>query len=178
LNAKRLSLLLLLGLLVAALVGPGMAAGAEPRTTVVESIMIHNTAFRPFSDVDGYRNGQWLELESDGGGGGRFAASIPLPATVVSFRRITLYAYDNSESADVSMSLYRQNPALGSPFVELGALTTVGATETDPQAVYTTAISPRKVDTSRFTLFLWLRVPDPGFKVYGVKVTYSYETGT
>ena len=64
--------------------------------------MIHNTAFRPFSDVDGYRNGQWLVLDSDGGGGGRrFAASIPLPANVVSFRRITLYAYDNTESADV-----------------------------------------------------------------------------
>nr|MCU0280548.1 hypothetical protein [Acidimicrobiia bacterium] len=164
-----------LGLLVAVLVGPGMAAGAGPRTTVVESIMIHNTEFSPFDSNQDYSAGQRLETY---GGTGRFTAPIPLPATVVSIRRITLYAYDNSANADVSLSLYRSAPAQGDAFVELGGVATVGAVETDPQVQYTTAISPRTVDRSRFSLFLWLRVPEPGLKVYGVKVTYSYETGT
>ena len=56
----------------------------------------------------------------------------------------------------------------------------MGANETDPQVQYTTAISPRRVDRTRFGLFLWLRIPEPepGLVFYGVKVTYAYETGT
>jgi hypothetical protein len=175
LDAKRLSLLLVLGLLLAVLVGPGMVAGAGPRTTVVESIMIPAAEFLPTLDDWDYQRGPSIFVES---GVGRFTASIPLPALVVSIRRITLYAYDNSDSADVSVTLYRHAPAAGEDFVDLGGVATAGAAATDPQVQYTTAISPRTVDRTRFGLFLWLRIPEPGLKVYGVKVTYAYETGT
>jgi hypothetical protein len=56
-----------------------------------------------------------------------------------------------------------------------GHVCTFGTSQTDPQVFSTTAISPRLVKTANHGSYLWLLVPDGDTRLYGVRVTYSYE---
>lgn len=173
-RTSRLWVPVLVGCLVAGLVGVGGggAVAVEPRT-VTASIMIPTAAFIPAYDgIDYYNNGQETTM---GTAGGTVFALLSFPVPVVSIRRITVYAYDNTGAANVCAGLYRSRPPAGARDF-IGEICTVDST-TDPQTVYTTQISPRQVNTAFHGPYLSVSLSAPGVKFYGVKVTYTYDPG-
>jgi len=172
-----ISTVMLLALLVTvALSVPGdggQAAAVEPRT-VTASLMIPAAALVPIVDSYDYtNNGYDLKVDSDHG---YFTAPVFFPVPVVNIRRITLYAWDNNGAAQICIWLYRARPAAGGGDSQ-GSVCT-GNSAANPQAPYTTAISSRRVNTASQAAYLWVRITAPGVALYGLKVTYSYETGT
>ena len=172
-RSKSLWVPVLVGCLVAVLLGPagGGAGAVEPRT-VTASIMISDAAFSTNNDVFDYAKGSAIQALS---GSPNFAAPLSFPVPVVSIRKITLYAYDSDPGKNVCVRLYRSRPADGTAN-HLGVVCTVDTTA-DPQTAYTTEISPRQVNTAFHGPMLMLYLSAPGVKFYGVKITYTYETG-
>ena len=169
-RTQRLWVPVVVGLLVAVLLGPagadGALAAAEPRVTVA-SIMIPAAVFIPFSDYVQYQYGTFLQAPS----GGSFSAPVSFPVAEVDIRRITIYAYENSISWSTCAWMYRANPAV--PVAAgLGAVCTQDSSA-DPQVRSSTAISPRHVDTAVHGPYVMVALA-PGTRLYGVKVTYSY----
>jgi len=165
---------LLVGLLVAVLIGPGGGAvtAAEPRLTT-QSIMVPAAAFTPSADTFQYLNNGWIiEAQS-----GVFVAPLQFPVQQVSIRRLTIYAYDHmstgGQTTDVCVYLFRSAPA-NAAVITQGEVCTFGSSATDPQIFSTTAISPRSVNTAVHGSYLWVFIPDGDTRFYGVKVTYSY----
>jgi hypothetical protein len=172
-TTRRLWVPLLVGLLVAALIGPGMVAGAEPRVTVTKALMIPAAAAIPISTYMEYNNvGSQVRIEGSGEGG--FTVPLSFPVSVVTIRRITVYAYDNDASHDVGVALRRTYPPDNTE-VGLGWVTTSGASTADPQSVTSSAISNRTVSTANYGLFLWIQMAGGSTRLYGVKILYSYE---
>jgi hypothetical protein len=135
--------------------------------------MISSAAFIPAGGgVDYISSGATLTLDSGQGG---FAAPLSFPAPVVNIKRITVYAYDNTASALISASVYRSRPSDGEEDYA-GSIATVDSSA-DPQVVSLTAISPRRVTTATHGPYLWVWFNGSGVKLYGVKVTYSYDPG-
>ena len=170
-RTRRLWIPVLVGLLVGGAlgVGGGGAVAAEPRITTA-SIMIPAAAFIPDLDDCDYDNGGYsLEVTSGTCG---FIAPLSFPVPVVNIKKITLYAYDNDDSSQVCVKLYRARPADASQDSTGGSLCTLDASA--PQAPYKTAINPRRVNTASQGAYLWVRLYSPTVALYGVKVTYSY----
>jgi hypothetical protein len=168
---SRVWIPVLVGLLVAVLLGPAGVTAVEPRT-VTASIMVPAAAFIPTSDNVDYSNASALDLDTGTGG---FTALLSFPVAEVNIKRITLYAHDENSAARVCVSLRRSRPADGlAP--EVGRVCTVDSADL-PQSAFTTAISPRQVDTAFHGPFLWVSLSGPGVWFYGVKITYSYEAG-
>jgi len=168
---KRLWVPVLVGLLVAGVlgVGGGGAVAVEPRLTTA-SIMIPAAAFIPTTDNWDYSTGgNYLAVS---GGNSGFSAPVSFPVPVVSIKKITLYAYDNTNLSAVCASPYRANPAAATQVLQ-GIICTSGASTLDPQVLITTAISPRRVNTAIHGAQLWVDL-GPGTKFYGVKVTYTH----
>jgi hypothetical protein len=163
----------LVGLLVAALLGPGMVAGAEPRVTVTRSIMIPGVAFNPMNEHQEYDMGISAVMGSATGTTTLFAP-LWFPVTVVSIKKITLYAYDGSTGGDVWLWLDRAYPPGVTSTDPLGQVGTAGSI--GKQVVSTTVISPRQTNTANYALMLRVEIR-PGTSLYGVKVTYSYDAG-
>lgn len=167
---KRLWIPVLVALLVAVLIGPGMVAGAEPRTVVTRALMIPAAAAIPgWGDMDYSNNGGVLTV---GSGIGTFDIPLSFPVPVVTIKRITLYAYDSDPLSGSSANLWRIYP----PQAEqswLGTAHTVDSAD-DPQIVTTTAITPRTVNTANYGLFLAVHLSGTA-EFYGVKILYSYE---
>jgi hypothetical protein len=171
-TSRRLLVPVLAALLVAALVGPGMVAGAEPRTTVTKALMIPAAAAIPISTYMEYNNvGYHVRLEAGTDGG--FTVPLSFPVSVVTIKRVTLYAYDNDSGHDVGVSLRGAYPP-GATDIWLGWVTTSGASADDPQTVTTTEISPRTVNTANYGLYLWIQLGG-STRFYGAKILYSYE---
>ena len=173
-RTSRLWIPLLVGLLVAGAlgVGGGGAVATEPRVTTA-SIMVPASAFIPTKDDFDYDNGgDSLQVTS---GTGAFIAPLSFPVPVVNIKKITVYAHDNTASALISASVYRSRPADGEED-HAGSVATVDSSA-DPQVVSMTAISPRRVTTATHGPYLWVWFTGSGVRLYGVKVTYSYETG-
>lgn len=168
-TSKRLWVPVLAGLLIAGLlgVGGGGAAAVEPRT-VAASIMIPAAAFTPSSDNRDYDNyGDNLLLNTGTGG---FIAALSFPVPVVEIRRITLYA-----QRGICVHLFRSRPA-AAVADHAGMVCTADSTAAS-QTVFTTAISPRQVDTAFHGPYLLVSLSGPGVYFYGVKINYSYEAG-
>ena len=169
---RRLWVPALVGVLVTVLLGPAGVTAVEPRT-VTASIMIPATAFIPNSDsVDYFSSGLDLITPT---GIGNFTAPLSFPVPVVSIKKITLYAFDNDTSGFVATALGRSRPADGA-VAEAVLLRSVDS-PADPQAIYTTTISPRQINTAFHGPSLLVTLGGPNVKFYGVKVTYSYDPG-
>jgi hypothetical protein len=169
-TSRRLWVPVLVALLVATLIGPGMMAGAEPRVTVTKTIMIPAAAFNPGEGGYNYLNdGYRLVMPT---GGGVFIALLDFPVPEVNIKKITLYARDTGLGG-VCVELNRVRPATGSEDV-MGSICTSDSAA-NPQVVYTTAISPRQVDTAFQGAYLAVSQSYPSVNFYGVKITYSYE---
>jgi hypothetical protein len=168
--SRRLWVPLLVALLVAALIGPGVMTGAEPRATVTRALMIPAAAAIPgWSDMDYSNNGGTLTL---GSGIGTFSIPLSFAVPVVTLKRITLYAYDNGPGSQASANLWRTYPPEAAQ-AWLGTAATIDGAD-DPQTVTTTTISPRTVNTANYGLFLAVHLSGTA-KFYGVKILYSYE---
>ena len=159
----------LVGLLVAALVGPTVVTAAEPRLTT-KTIMVPAAAFIPTTDNSDYGN-EGLALWV-GSSYGNFTAPLSFPVPVVNIKKITLYALDDNAGAGICATLYRARPADASDD-SAGQVCTTNASA--PQSPYTTTISPRRVNTGLQGPYLWVNISGPSVWLYGVKVTYSYE---
>jgi hypothetical protein len=159
-------------LLAAILVGvSGATSRAEPQT-VTGTIMIPAAAFGP---VDGQNT--WSSPDDNRlMGTGAFRAPAEFPVPLVSVRRITLYAGDGSAVMNVCAHLFRSAPATGA-FVETGFTCTVYPAPGDPQASFSTDISPRRVDTRLHGSFVLVNLY-PNLSLYGVQITYAYEAGS
>ena len=169
---RRIWIPVLAALLVAALIGPGVVVGAEPRTEVTRSVMIPAAAAVPVDETVLYHNyGNYLSIDS---GEGSFTLPVSFPVQTVTIRKITLYAYDNVAGASVAASLLRTRPSAGFYTDFMGTVTT-NLSPSNPQVVTTTAISPRLVNSANHGLALWVYIEAPGIKFYGVKILYSYE---
>ena len=169
-RTRRLWVPLLMGLLVAGMlgVGGGGAVAAEPRLTTV-SVMIPAAAFFPTLDDWDYGNsGFGLYVTS---GSGNFIAPLTFPVPVVNIKKITLYAYDNDGLKEVCVTLYRARPADAAEDTTGQVCTLDGSA---PQYASTTLISPRRVTTASQGAYLWVSIGGPGLWLYGVKVNYSY----
>jgi hypothetical protein len=172
---RRIWIPVLVGLLVAVLLGPagGAVAAAEPRVTVA-SIMVPAAAFTPTVDEADYLNAvNYLGVNNSGH---YFFAPLSFASPEVSVRRITLYAYDNDADAshEVCVWLYRSNPATAGAVFQGSVCTSDDAA--DPQAVFTTAIAPKTVNTAVHGSYLRIGINPGAERLYGVKVTYTYET--
>ena len=171
-RTNRFWIPVLVGLLVAVLLGPAGVTATEPRVTVT-AVMVPAAAFIPASDTFVYGNGgRTLSVLS---GHGSFTAPLFFPVPVVRINRITLYAFDNSSPAMICVQLFRTRPAAAAED-EAGQVCS-GNSAIDPQVAYTTAIDPRQVGATVQGAYLWVYLSDPGVRLYGVKVNYSYDTG-
>ena len=170
---RRLWVPVLVGCLVAVLLGPAGVTATEPRT-VTASIMIQASAFTPDNESGGYTN-NGIYLSTSAGSYLGFVAPIVLPVSTASIRRITLYAYDNS-AAGVCVTLRRARPAAASG--DSAAKVCSSNSPSDPQTVGSATISPRQVDTSFHGPMLYAEFSGEAIRLYGVKVTYTYEAGT
>ena len=172
-RTRRLWFPLLAGLLVAGVLGVGGvgAAALEPRT-VTASIMVPAAAFNPNTDDWDYINQGFNIAMNDGSG--NFTAPLSFPVGVVNIKRITLYAYD-SGAEKVCATLYRSRPPAGDEGLT-GTVCTADSAA-DPQTAYTTAISPRQVNTAFHGPYLRVYLSSPSVYFYGVKITYSYDAG-
>jgi hypothetical protein len=172
-TTRRLWVPLLAALLVAALVGPSAVTAAEPRDSV-GTMTIPAAAFSPTRDDWDFSNaGDALWLDS--GTTAAFTAPLFFPVPEVTIRKITLYAYDNS-GADFCVGIYRTIPAAGSEQAMATACST-GAGDS-VRAFTETTFSYRRI-TGAYGPYLYLSLmPDYGqYRLYGVKITYTYETG-
>ena len=162
-------------LLVAMFVGPGGVTATEPRLTTA-SIMIPASAFHPTSDDVDYKNEAYLKANSATGVNGYFQAPLVFPVPVVNIKRITLYAYDRISNGQACLQLRRSRPPLHETLTA-GQVCT-GSTSSGAVTVFTTDISPRRVDTANAAAYLWVSVTGTGatddVAVRGVRVTYSY----
>ena len=174
-RTTRLWIPLLVGCLVAVLLGPagGSAVTATEPRTVTASIMIPAAAFIPTrDDWDYYNGGLYLNAAT---GNSMFQAPLAFPVPQLNIRRITLYAFDDTAAQDVCASLIRSDPRNGAYGTGMGQVCTSDSALT-PQVATTTAISPRRINTATYGPHL-LVIVDPETTLYGVKVTYTYETG-
>ena len=167
-TTRRLWVPVLVGLLVAVLFGPAGVTAVEPRT-MTASIMIPAAAFVPDSNTIAHWNGGTYLTVSDQG---YFVAPVIFPVREVSVRRITTYAVFNGLGS-VRVVLFRSSIAA---FTVTGMGTVLNMNTDGSQAVYTTEISPRKVNTALQAAVLGLEVNGPGASFRGVKITYTYET--
>ena len=163
---------LLVWLLVAALLGPGVVAGAESRTTVTAALTITGSAALPVQEDMHYSTS--LSVLNAWAEGLWFTVPLTFPAPVVTIKRITAYVYDNSAWA-VGVSLMRAHPPTGQD-TTLGEIWSTGASLTAPRTVTSSEISPRTVNTANYPLYLRIGMSE-GTRLYGVKILYTYETG-
>jgi hypothetical protein len=172
-TTRRLWVPVLVGLLVAVLLGPAGVTATEPRT-VTAKIMIPAAAFIPSQDVQG----DW-DYNNTGAGlqpyplPGRFVAPVPTPEPSVSIRRITIYASDG-----VCVELHRFTPAAAAVGVIYDTKMTTACTALRGglyQTVYSTVRRPSTVNRSNHGLYLWADI-DASRVLRGVQITYTYET--
>lgn len=172
-RTKTLWIPVLVGCLVAALIGPGMVAGAEPRATVSVTVVVPAGAFTPADDSVDYSRGPG-QLQTDSGSG-TFAAPVFFEAPTVTIKKVTFYAVD-AGSGSLMLGLYRTQPAEDRT-IQLGEVYTTGSSW-EMQTVTLSDLSERRI-TGAYgaTLNVYLPGTYPnGYKFIGAKVTYTYET--
>jgi hypothetical protein len=171
-TTRRLWVPVLAALLVATLVGPagGAVTAAEPRATV-GTITIPAGAFIPTRDDWDFSNaGDALWLDS--GTTAAFTAPLFFPVPEVTIRKITLYAYDNG-GGDICVGIYRTTPATGGEQA-MSTACSVGASDS-VRAFTATTFAHRRI-TGAYGPYLYLPLTPAyaQYRVYGVKITYTY----
>jgi len=110
-TARRLWIPVLVGLLVAGMLGVGgggAVEAAEPRLTT-RTITIPAAAFNPVNNTTDFgSNGDELWTFT---GGGNFTAPLFFEAPEVTIRKITLFAWDHSSGDNICVGLFRTTPA-------------------------------------------------------------------
>lgn len=168
---RRMWVPALLAALVVGLIGPSVVSAVEPRATT-KKVMIPAAAFIATTDQWDYsNNGVNLSMMS---GSGNFTAPIPfnVPASRVSIKKIVLYAYDDDGGDTVCVYLYRAEPTLAMESFS-GQVCTSDSNLT-PQAIETSAIYPRLVNTGLHGAYLWVNLSGTSVIFYGAVVSYSY----
>ena len=165
----------LAALLVAALVGPagGVVTAAEPRL-ITRTITIPAGAFSAATDnIDFINYGSELWTQS---GGGNFVAPLFFEAPRVTIKKITLYGYDNGGS-NICLILYRTTPTSGGQQI-MGEACSTGASSTYSREFTLTALTPRVI-TGGYGPYLMLNLPGSSvsYAFFGVRITYTYESG-
>ena len=182
-RTRMLSTAVLLALLVTvALSVPGdggQAAAVEPRT-VTAKIMIPAGAFMPqqlFPTLAGWNYQNTGDRLDPLGYGGVFVAPVEFPRPIVSVTGITLYAWDNDPTGAVSAALYRSIPTQGDNATVRQAQVETVNSAADPQVVSTQyRIYSATVNRAVHSSYLLVVLPSEGI-LYGVQITYSYQTG-
>ena len=162
----------LVALLVAALIGPGITAGAEPRAAVSVTVVIPAAAFTPTDDSVDYSRGPG-QLQTDTGSG-TFAAPVFFEAPTVTIKKVTFYAID-AGSGNLILGLYRTQPAQDQT-IQLGEVYTTGSSW-DMQTITLSSLTERKI-TGAYgaTLNVYLPGTYPnGYRFLGAKVTYTFQ---
>lgn len=171
---KALWMPVLVGCLVAVLIGPGMTAGAESRATESVTVVIPAAAFRPSNDSVDYSGGG-DELVTDSGSGS-FFAPVYFQAPSVTIKKVTFYAVD-AGSGNLVLGLYRTQPAVEHSTTQLGEVYTTGSSW-GMQVITLSDLTDRRI-TGAYGAVLAVYLPGTypnGYKFLGAKVTYSYET--
>jgi hypothetical protein len=175
-RTRTLSTALLVGLLVSVLLslpgdGERVAAAVEPRLTTAR-IMVPAAAFIPAASWMNYTGGDFL-MTSDTAS---FFAPIAFPVPVVNIQGITVYATDMEADDSVCVYLYRSSPIHGREGIRFQGQACTTDSSVDPQAVSNLRrIYPTLVNTAVHGSYLWASVTGGSF-MYGVQVTYSYQT--
>jgi hypothetical protein len=182
-TTRRLWVPVLIAVLVGALgavvlVGPLGAgrqaqAAVEPRVTVTRTMTVPAAAFGPMDDNTDFFNNSVSILTVSGSG--EFVAPVFFEAPEVTVRKITLYAYDGG-GANACVKLLRIPPA-ASDGTLMGEACSTGAAF-GVRAFAQTSLNPRRVAAGQGAA-LWLSLPGDGtgWAFYGVRITYTYETG-
>jgi len=167
---------------VAALSLPGegwQAKAMEPRLATAR-IMIPAAAFIPqqlFPTLAGWNYQNTGDRLDPLGYGGVFVARVDFPRPSVTITGITLYARDNDPAGAVTASLYRSTPAQGDDATVRQAQVETANSTADPQVVSTQyRIYSATVNRAFHSSYLRVVLPGAG-TLYGVQITYSYETG-
>ena len=174
-RTRMVSTALLLALLVAVLLslpaGGGQAGAVEPRTTTAK-IMIPAAAFIPAASWMDYTGGDFL-MTSDLAS---FFAPLAFPVPVVNIKSITVYATDMQPDDSVCVYLYRSSPIHGHEGTRFSGQACTTDSSADPQAATNLRrIYPSLVNTAVHGSYLWASVTGGAF-MYGVQVTYTYQT--
>jgi len=174
-RTRILSTALLLALLVAVLLslpGEGGQAGAVEPRVATGKIMIPAAAFIPAASWMSYTGGAFLMTPDTAS----FFAPLAFPVPVVNIQGITVYATDLQPDDSVCVYLYRSSPIHGREGIRFQGQACTADSSADPQAVSNLRrISPTLVNTAVHGSYLWASVTGGSF-MYGVQVTYSYET--
>lgn len=174
-RTRTVTTALLVALLVAVLVSlPGdreRATAIEPRA-VTAKIMVPAAAFIPAANWMAYGTGDFLMTPDYAS----FYAPIIFPVPVVEIQKITVYATDTKAADEVCVYLYRGSPIHGRAGIRYAGQACTTDSPDDPQVVSNLRrLYPRLVNTSVHGSYLWASVKGGAF-MYGVQVTYTYET--
>ena len=176
-RSRMLSTAVLLALLVAVLLSVpgegGQAGAAEPRT-VVAKMMIPAAAFYDEHHDGDFLSVTWTDYTTV------FLAPVQFPRRQVTVREITIYAADRDGTASkICASLYRTRPAQGSNGTKVQSSVCTTESEADPQVVANRLrISDGAVNTAVNGSHLRVTFGPVigGLKLYGVQITYAYQT--
>jgi hypothetical protein len=176
-RTRMLSTALLLALLVAVLLsvpGEGEQAGAVEPRTVTARIMIPAAAFYDEAHDGDFLSVSWTNYTTV------FLAPVEFPVQQVTVRGITMYAADRDSTASkICASLYRTRPAQGSNGTKVQSSVCTTENDADPQIVANRLrISDGAVNTAVNGSYLRVTFGPVigGLKLYGVQITYAYQT--
>jgi hypothetical protein len=166
---RKLAVPVLVGVMVAGILGGGSGVVAgEPRVTTA-SLMIPAGAFVPAADGGYFNYGEYI---ATGSGTATFSAPLFFPVPVVNIKKLTIYAYDNTGGIAVCAWVYRSRPTEAAE--DFVANTCTVDSTASPQVRYATATGPRRVNTATQSAYLWVYLDGPGIKLFGARVNYSY----
>jgi len=152
--------------------GQVVQAVVEPRTTITRTVTIPPGAFAPGNDdIDFSNAGHALYINS--GSSAAFRAPLFFEASTVTIKKITLFAWDDSESG-LCVHLYRATP--NTPQNMGGVCSTEASASL--RKFTNSDLTYRRI-TGAYGPYLSLGMSDTvagGVAFYGVRITYTYET--
>ena len=164
-------------LLMAILVG---VAGARPNERAqaasgTRQLIIGAADFYPKDNTSAFHNNGNYVTSLVNGSSVILMAPVQFPAPYyVTVEKVQLFAYDNNTTDQMSMTLYRTKPSVGTETAM--AYIDTGYTFTDPVNIprtwTETSISPSVVNPANGT-YLWVQISDDTqLDLYGVRIFY------
>jgi hypothetical protein len=120
--------------------------------------------------LDWYNDGRYLYLAS--GSNGTFIAPVVFPGSgPVTVKKVILYAYDNSITGNVDVTLYKTNPLTGGE-TDMAYTQSALNSSVDPRVFTDTTITYAKIQRTHGA-YLWLGIGGSAdLRVYGVRIAY------